>query len=121
MDEKAFREFLYKNNREAYLKYMRSQQMIPAGWSLLGGGLVLMGGLGTYFAYEGHGDVGSALAWTFMSVGGVSILSSIPILCIGYYNDKKTFSYNKQNSMPNSALSLNLTASQNGVGLALNF
>ena len=41
MDEKELELFFRKNNRDVYLKYMRSKEYKTAGWWLLGGGLTL--------------------------------------------------------------------------------
>jgi hypothetical protein len=118
MDEKAFREFLYKNNREAYLNYMKNQQMIYAGWGLFAGGLI-MGGAGIAFLYS---DKGYAASLIFMPLGfGSCALAGIPLLSVGYTRDKNfTNTLNAQNNQQ-PAVTLNLQASQNGIGLALNF
>lgn len=122
MDEKAFQRFLYKNNSSAYVDYMKSRKLIPAGWWTFGAGAVMFGlGIGL----EETGNV--APPWyyagiSFASIGGVAILSSIPILGVGYHKKIRAFSA-INNSLDNSelAISLNLQASQNGIGLALNF
>lgn len=41
MDEKELELFFRKNNRDVYLKYMRSKEYKTAGWWLLGSGLTL--------------------------------------------------------------------------------
>ena len=118
MDEKAFREFLYKNNREAYLNYMKNQQMIYAGWGLFAGGLI-MGGAGIAFLYSDEAFVASLI---FMPLGfGSCALAGIPLLSVGYTRAKNfTNTLNAQNNQQ-PAVTLNLQASQNGIGLALNF
>lgn len=118
MDEKAFREFLYKNNREAYLNYMKNQQMIYAGWGLFAGGLI-MGGAGVAFLYIDNAMLASLI---FMPLGfGSCALAGIPLLSVGYTRDRNFINkFNAQNSQQ-PALTLNLQASQNGIGLALNF
>ena len=121
MDEQAFQKFLYKNNSRAYVDYMKSKKLIPAGWWLLGGGIVLAIPLGVgvgmldYEILLGFG----APCW---AIGGAAVLSSVPILCVGYSKKNRAFSA-INNSLDNSefALSLNVQASQNGIGLALSF
>ena len=121
MDEQAFQRFLYKNNSRAYVDYTKSRKLIPAGWLLLGGGIVLAFPLGFGLGTENETtlyDYGIP-CWT---IGGAVILSSIPILCVGYSKKNRALS-SINNSLDKSefALSLNLQASQNGIGLALNF
>lgn len=121
MDEKAFREFLYKNNRESYLNYMKNQQMIYAGWGLFAGGLI-MGGAGVALLIEGKGPSAMLTSLFFMPLGfSGALLVGIPLLSVGYTHDRNFINkFNAQNSQQ-PALSLNLQASQNGIGLALNF
>ena len=125
MDEKAFRTFLYTNNREAYLKYMKSQQMIYAGWGLLGGGLIVgvIGGALLGVDYLDDGGVTGAVI--LMPIGfGSSLCAGIPLLRVGYTRQKNFYNtFNAQNAQNSQqpALTLNLQASQNGIGLALNF
>lgn len=118
MDEQAFQKFLYKNNSRAYVDYMKSKKLIPAGWWLLGGGIVFAIPLGC-----GLLDVldPEELA-AFWAIGSAAVVSSVPILCVGYSKKNRAFSA-INNSLDNSefALSLNVQASQNGIGLALSF
>ena len=118
MDEEAFRKFLMNNDREAFLKYMKSQQMIPTGWVLLsiGGGLML-GGL---IDYAIEGDTSFA-KWIAPPIASAFFAAGIPLLCIGYKNRDKSIELINSTVHEDSSLSLNLQASQNGIGLALNF
>lgn len=138
MDEKAFRIFMQKNNRQAYLKYMQSNQMIYAGWGTLAGGALCLAAMGVciekenfwYSEYrrndndsywEKSDDYYSA--WVaLVSIGSAAVATSVPLLCVGYTRQKNAIKmFNEQNSIQEPALSLNLQASQNGVGLALSF
>ena len=121
MDEKAFREFLYKNNREAYLNYMKNEKLIYTGWGLLAGGLVV----GGVFTGLGFGtDINSDVWAPIMFIGylGAGVCAAIPMLSVGYHRKNKGIieMFNAQDSQQ-PALTLNLQASQNGIGLALNF
>ena len=121
MDEKAFREFLYKNNREAYLNYMKNEKLIYTGWGLLAGGLVVGGvftGLG--FGTDMNSDVWAPIM--FIGYLGASVCAAIPMLSVGYHRKNKGIieMFDAQDSQQ-PALTLNLQASQNGIGLALNF
>ena len=154
MDEKAFRLFMQKNNREAYLKYMQSQQLIYAGWGTLGGGVLCLVAMGVcihnytyhssiagriYFSYNSyeylkrsdeyktylqHEEKSENCfdAWcSLVVIGSAAVTTSIPLLCVGYKRQKNAINmFNEQNNQQ-PALSLNLQASQNGIGLALNF
>jgi len=121
MDEIAFRRFLQNNNREVYLKYMKSNQMIYAGWGTLGGGTLLWV-TGTIIMaccdYDLLWDCGFPLTF----IGACATIAGIPLLSVGYTRQKNAIKmFNEQNSVQEPELSLNLQASQNGIGLALNF
>ena len=118
MDEKAFRAFLYKNNRELYLKYMKDRSLIYAGWGTCVGGLIL-GGVGTSLLYVDNGMIGAIL---LMPIGYGAALAGIPVLSVGYARHKKDAikMFNEQNTKQ-PAVTLNFQANQNGIGLALNF
>ena len=148
MDERAFREFLYKNNSRAYLDYMKGKKMVSAGWWTMGAGLAAMLGPGVAcfvisrhiyntslssddpFYYDEHGGYKCLVVGaTFVGIGGGTILSSFPILGVGYKKKKNViYSLNNDSYIANNnsatskpAISLNLQAGQNGLGLALNF
>ena len=121
MDEIAFRRFLQNNNREVYLKYMKSNQMIYAGWGTLGGGTLLWV-TGTIIAVGAPWRIMMNLCIPMCTIGGCATIAGVPILCVGYTRQKNAINmFNEQNSVQEPALSLNLQASQNGVGLALSF
>lgn len=138
MDEKAFRIFMQKNNRQAYLKYMQSNQMIYAGWGTLAGGALCLAAMGVCIEKENfwhseywRNDNDSYReksddyysAWiALVSIGSAAVATSVPLLCVGYTRQKNAIKmFNEQNSIQEPALSLNLQASQNGIGLALSF
>ena len=165
MDEEAFCKFLKNNNREAYLKYMKREQMIYAGWGLLAGGALCFAAMGVCMHYDYYydrlywklhdemkdkykvndrdngwkdrvpDDVNEKMSkywdishacyntqWVFMSIGCAAVPTSVPLLCVGYTRQKNAIKmFNEQNSVQEPELSLNLQASQNGIGLALSF
>lgn len=155
MDEKAFRLFMQKNNREAYLKYMQSKQLIYAGWGTMIGGALCLVAMGVYIdysfyysdiawdirsSYSSDKDLASSAdfgkyeqyyekhmdcqkAWmALLGVGSAVVTTSIPLLCIGYKRQKNAINmFNEQNSRQQAPITLNLQASQDGIGLALNF
>jgi hypothetical protein len=137
MDEKAFCLFMQKNNREAYLKYMQSKQLIYAGWGTLGGGVLCLIAMGIciegdqywhgkYYdtrnnSYASKGE-DYYVAWcSLVGIGCAAVTTSIPLLCVGYKRQKNAINMFNQQNRQRPALTLNLQASQNGIGLALNF
>lgn len=120
MDEKAFQKFLYENNTKIYADYMKSKRLIPAGWWLFGSGLVLTLPVGlSSLVYDDLIVYMGSVCWAF---GGAAFISSIPILCVGYRQKNRVTSlFNNHFNNSEIRLSLNLQASQNGIGLALNF
>ena len=116
MDEKAFCLFMQKNNREAYLKYMQSKQLIYAGWGIFIGGCVL-GTVGVPLEIK----QGPPFGQVYMFVGYSLAMLGVPIFGVGYARQKNAIKmFNEQNGQQ-LAVTLNLQASQNGIGLALNF
>ena len=121
MDEKAFRMFMQKNNRQAYLKYMQSEQLIYAGWGTLGGGTLLWV-TGTIIMVCCDYDLLWACGFPLTFIGSCATIAGIPLLSVGYTRQKNAIKmFNEQNSVQEPELSLNLQASQNGIGLALSF
>ncbi len=122
MDEKAFRMFMQKNNRQAYMRYMQGEQLIYAGWGIIGGG-ILLGVAGTAIWCVDNFREAWIAGLTMILVGGCSSVGAgIPLLKAGNTRKKNAIEmFNEQNSVQEPALSLNFQASQNGVGLALNF
>ena len=137
MDEKAFCLFMQKNNREAYLKYMQSKQLIYAGWGTMIGGALCFVAMGACigeerFYYAKYWDTNDHafslraenfyLAWcSLVGIAVTAVTTSIPLLSVGYTRQKNAIKmFNEQNGQQ-PAVTLNLQASQNGIGLALNF
>lgn len=115
MDERAFRTFLRRNSPEAYRTFVNGEKLITAGWWTFGiGAAFVVGSIPSFLTEPGIGIA-------FISTGGLIMLtSSTPLLSIGYKRYHQSFDMiNAQNNQPK--LSLNLQASQNGIGLALNF
>ena len=142
MDEKAFQKFLYENNTKIYVDYMKSKRLISAGWWTMGAGISMLGlGVGLMFVekyiydsfydryyYDWNYEAYQA-GISFITFGAAAIVASVPIVSVGYTKEKKV-AYSLNNDLyiadNNSAISkpamnLSLQASQNGIGLALNF
>jgi hypothetical protein len=129
LDEKAFQKFLQSNNRSAYMTYMKGQKLKTAGWWVFGSGatLLTLGSAMFVFAELGPVDEWSNFplidaSYAMLSIGAAATIVSIPLFGIGARHRNKTAIdvFNEQNSTQ-SQLTLNLQASQNGIGLALKF
>ena len=115
MDKRAFQRFLYENDRNVFLQYRKNQNLIQAGWWLFGGGLslVFVGGM---CGIEDEIFPAIMCPLFFSSC----VIPSVIMLPIGYKRKNDIVdSFNRNNSRP--AITLGLTSSKNGIGLALNF
>ena len=128
MNKKECDAFLAQNNLPIYKEFHSGYVLQRKGWVLLGVGLGLdfLGSalmIGSLFAYT---DAGMAamlgIGVTSMTVGACCEVACIPVLAIGYtrMHDSVDYYHISQKNKKQTA-SLNLTASQNGIGLALNF
>ncbi len=100
------------------VQYQKARSLTAAGWSIFGVGV---GGLTTCFWGIGVGDgflviLGAAIAPTLL-------ITSIPMVCVGHtrINRMKKHAldvYLQKNPTP---ITYNITAGQNGIGLAINF
>lgn len=120
--------FLAQNNLPIYKKFHSGYKLQRKGWTLLGVGIglevigcaLVIGSLNASM----QADMAAMLG---LGVAGITIASCceiacIPVLAIGYSRMHQSIDhyYIEQVIKPKS-LSLTLTASQNGLGLALNF
>ncbi len=115
MDKRAFQRFLYENDRNVFLQHRKNQNLIQAGWWLFGGGLslVFVGGM---CGIEDEIFPAIMCPLFFSSC----VIPSVIMLPIGYKRKNDIVdSFNRNNSRPE--ITLGLTSSQNGIGLALNF
>ena len=136
LDKKAYEKFLQDNCTKAYLEYKKGKKLVGAGWGCFSAGFVLMAGGSACLIvrsvsqgdwYFPNSDVNSTILTPIgisaLAAGGALTLTSIPLLGAGYSKSHKAYKvYNKECASPSiRPLSLNLTAGQNGLGLALNF
>ena len=131
MDKHEYELFLRKNCPQAYSQYRQGQRLIGAGWGTIGGGVLAMiaGGvmIGLYepdpnsknSAPEGLALGGIAAC----VVGGAAIATGIPLVCVGYIKRNNAYKVYNNTCASSSAtqLSFNLTAGQNGLGIAMQF
>lgn len=125
MDKKALQLFLQENSPAAYKKYTQSKKMITAGWWMFGGGMsifcsgmLIMGFTNSYTSTHNIYVAGAVLT----GIGPVFVASAIVILPIGYHRQNHAYElYNYEQKKKQPQLSLGVQASENGIGLALQF
>ncbi|MBR4706124.1 MAG: hypothetical protein IKP02_11155 [Paludibacteraceae bacterium] len=120
MNSKEYKWFLFNNCPKAYEQYRTGKPMIISGWIIAGLGLAT--GIASFpFLFTSdtdqwyYGRLLSGIGFPIMG-GGIVIAS------IGHYKCNKAQKiYYEQCASSVTSLSLNLTAGQNGLGLALQF
>lgn len=136
MDKEAYLRFIRSNCPEAWNSYQKGTRLWKAGWGLLGAGIgveFLIGIPMTVTGYlrfldEENEDneqqnklliAGGSLA---IGIGAAMELGSIPLLIVGGIKRNNTYEvYNEQCRQQQNTLYLSLQASANGLGLALKF
>ncbi|MCQ2347236.1 MAG: hypothetical protein MJZ92_04830 [Paludibacteraceae bacterium] len=127
MNAKTMAQFLKNNCPAAYSKYMSGKKLKGAGWGVFSAGLVMTAGgaamMGVWEDHHPYGDYtleGAGIS--LVCIGSISMAAvSIPLLGVGYHRTNHAHEiFNEQCATPEK-LTLNLQASQNGLGLALNF
>jgi len=127
---------LLKNCPKAYAYYKNGKTLSNAGWATMTVGTVLTVG-GAIMLRISDDNLATNYNTTYeqrvaLRDGGIALLStgpvvmtcvSIPLLYVGYHRQHNAHKqYNKYcGDTRNTPLSLNLTAGQNGLGLALHF
>ena len=109
-----YAELLRRNGPQAYNEYRSGLLMQYCGWSSFGAGVPLMA-IGLWLAIDADEDF-----WGMAAVGIAFTTASIPLLAVGYPRAKKSHQTYNQYSM-GYPMTLNIQASKNGIGLALNF
>ena len=120
MDKKEYEMFLRNNCPKAYGQYRVGKQLINAGWGVFGGGMALLAGgcvmLG--FMRESIAGIIAVEAGVAVAAGGGGTL-----LGIGYKKRNNAYKIYNNTCASSSAtpLTFNLTAGQNGLGIAMQF
>ncbi len=150
LTKREYENLLRNTCPDAYSQYKKGNTLVKTGWGLFGAGaamvvggcvmIITAEGMPSYEEYEHRNGstyhveltpeqqranklcnavFGSGVA--FLSIGSVALTTSIPLLCVGYTKrDKRALeTFNRQCAEP--AVTYNLTAGQNGIGLAINF
>ena len=127
IDRLTYKELL-ETCPKAYDYYKKGEKLSTAGWvlmgigpaSIIGGAMMMVTGPTNYGSNEPSAVAATGIA--LMIVGSVSTCVSIPLLSIGYYRQNNAYQiYNSKCTSSRSVLSFNLTAGQNGLGIAMNF
>ncbi len=133
---------------EAYAQYKQGKMLTNTGWSMMAACpiLILCVGMPTLcvepnlppynYAYDNveiirdevweqrqHAfKVKKAAFWSIFGLGWASFVASIPIISVGYSKRNQSIeTYNLQCAAKEPVITYHFTASQNGVGLAINF
>ena len=102
----------------AYKYYKNGKVLVYTGWGLFGGGFVIAG-VGFGLSAMTNSNYGGLIS---LSIGACCIGTSIPLLSVGYHRKNNAYKiYNKKCASSSIPLTLNLTAGQNGLGIAMNF
>lgn len=147
MNKKEYEAFLRNNCPQAFKQYRQGKSLKIAGWTCFSIGLACVvsgsamlaannNGVGGYSpaiaaapkryneGYYGYSDSPNGLTVggiIFVSVGAVATVTSVPLLTVGYIKQKRSVdTYNSQ-CKSSKQMAVNLTAGQNGLGLALQF
>ena len=103
-----YANFLKNNCAEAYKLYTHGHEVSTAGWVLLGVGVGLDIGFSWWLPYSGY-------------IGLACELACIPTLIVGYTQMHRSVDLFNSACVGNAQAYWSVTASENGVGLALNF
>ena len=117
MNKKAYEAFLRYKCPQAYKQYNVGRKLKAGGWSCIGvGGTFIVLGVALLAVATAETEAAGA---AFLSIGAITAATSVPLLTIGYIKQKKSVdTYNYQCVAP---ITFNVTAGQNGLGLAMNF
>ncbi|MBQ0153789.1 MAG: hypothetical protein KBS70_03285 [Bacteroidales bacterium] len=111
-------DFLYQTCPQAYDYWRKNFLMECAGWGLLSGGVVMAVAGGA-----AAGVTGSEAMIGLAAVGAAAVCAGVPLGAVGHIRrtEKAVDVFNMQCAARYSEVRFNLQASQNGIGLALNF
>ncbi len=117
LNKRQYQNLLKNTCPKAFEQYKKGKVLTNVGWSFFALGPVLLMPVGIPILISGEPEV---IGGTIMGIGGALFATSIPMICSGY---KKR---NKQaieifNNNCESTVTYNITAGQNGLGLAINF
>ena len=122
MDKKAYENFIYQNCPASWKKYKNGKNAIIAGWTLFAVGVAMQPGWAMFPIGYNNRDTGLLEAGIGVGAAGCCLAGIGFLTFIGGYVSRETAinTYNKKCASA-TPLTLNLTAGQNGLGLALTF
>ena len=108
MRGEVYANFLKNNCADAYKLYQHGKSVSTAGWILLGVGVGLDIGFAWWLPYSGY-------------IGLACEIACIPTLIVGYTQMHRSAEIYNTACIVNSQAYWSINASQNGIGIALNF
>ncbi len=135
LDKVAYQNLLRNTCPEAFKQYQKGRRLMTAGWSVFGVGAgVFALGTGLIVANivilenDPSTDeiITSPLGLAFglgicYPIAGGLMLTSVPILAVGYTERNKSVDTYNLHHAPEPAVTYHITAGQNGIGFAINF
>ena len=121
MNGKEFEFFLRNNCPKACHQYKFGKQLITAGWSIFGGGLALTVVGATLMGSKYADDAMMCSGLALVSIGPICVGAGVPLLTVGYIKRDKAYKIYNEQCASSSAITFNLTAGQNGLGIAMQF
>lgn len=120
MSGKEFELFLRNNCPKACHQYKLGKQLTYAGWGVFGGGLALTA-VGATLLGMAHGDMSAELS--LVCLGPICVGAGVSLFTVGYIKRDKAYKVYNNTCASSSAtlITFNLTAGQNGLGVAMNF
>ena len=121
LDKNEYEALIRNSCPQAYKQYRLGKSLKIAGWTCFATGLSAIG-VGIAVIAVGHNDSGMIAAGaTLCGLGSGATAASVPLLAVGYVKQNKSVdTYNVQCKSSNP-IAFNLTAGQNGIGLAMLF
>jgi len=129
LDKNGYETLIRNNCPQAYKQYRLGKSLKIAGWTCFAAGLSSIGvGIGLMVApysnsstYNSEYDGLVAAGATLVGLGSAATVASVPLLAVGYVKQNRSVdTYNVQCKSSNH-IAFNLTAGQNGLGIAMNF
>ncbi len=127
-----YKGLLRNTSPEAYYQFNKGKSLTDGGWStfVIGNLMVwvvgghLFGLMGCYHYDDDyyHYDDAMLISGIVMStVGGALMLSSIPMLAVGYTKRHRSVDLYNEALYSQPDITYNITAGENGIGFAINF